>query len=155
VYNGNGVVVAPPQRQERELWNEITVAMVIPPPEGDDEAIGLDAVIQQATNGLHVKGQSFESLQRQQRRVDDKPAEMLKARYHDKQDGHDWIEELVFIEGPDSEIYSVALKCSPQQLARLEPVLAGVLESWTLPEPEPPTDAVEENTPESPTPAPH
>ena len=144
VFNGNGVVVAPPQKQEKELWSAITVVMVVPPPEAGEEAIGLDGVIQQATTGLRAKGQSFETLQRQQRTVDHKPAEMLKARYHDKTDDRDWIEELVFIEGPDDEIYSVSLKCVPQQLIRLEPVLAGVLETWRLPEPAPPADAVED-----------
>ena len=33
VFDGNGVVVAPPQKQEREFWDEVTVALVIPPPQ--------------------------------------------------------------------------------------------------------------------------
>ena len=70
-------------------------------------------------------GQAFETLQRQQRTVDHKPAQMLKVRYHEKATGRDWIEEMVFIEGPESEIYSVALKCAPENLARLEPVFDG------------------------------
>ena len=73
-------------------------------------------------------GQNFETLQRQQRTVDHKPAQMLKVRYREKATGHDWIEELVFIEGPDEEIYSVALKCAPENLARLEPVLERMCE---------------------------
>src|SRR5208283_549649 len=140
IFNGNGVVVAPPQKQERALWDAITVALVVPPPEGDEEPSGLNGVIAQATASLREAGQAFETLQRQQRTVDHKPAQMLKVRYREKPTGHDWIEKIVFIEGPDNEIYSVALKCSPQDLSRLEPVLAGVLSSWTLPEPEVPND---------------
>ena len=34
IFAGHGVVVAPQQTQDRELWNAITVAMVVPPPEG-------------------------------------------------------------------------------------------------------------------------
>ncbi|MGC2109570.1 MAG: hypothetical protein WA655_08635 [Candidatus Korobacteraceae bacterium] len=147
VFAGNGVVVAPAQKQGRALWDEITVALVAPPPEGDEEGLGLDGVIQQATTGMREAGQNFETLQRQQRTVDHKPAEMIKTRYQEKSTGRDWIEELVFIEGPDNEIYSVALKCAPQSVARLEPVLAGVLESWTLPEPEPPADATDDTAP--------
>ena len=147
VFNGNGVVVAPAQRDGREVSDEITVAMVVPPPEGDEQAIGLDGVIQQTTSGLRDSGQSFETLQRQSRTVDNMPAQMLKAKYQDKKSGRDWIEELVFIEGPDDEIYSVALKCAPQNFARLEPVFAGMLQSWMLPEPEPPADVPDEAAP--------
>jgi hypothetical protein len=39
------------------------------------------------------------------------------------------------------------LKCSPESLAHLEPIFAGVLESWLLPEPEPPAGAVEDDAP--------
>jgi len=140
VFGGNGVVIAPPQKQERALWDTITLARIVLPPEGDEEPAGLDGVIAQATASLREAGQTFETLQRQQRTVDHKPAQMLKVRYQEKPTGHDWIEKMVFIEGPDNEIYSVALKCSPQDLARLEPVLAGVLLSWALPEPEVPDD---------------
>ncbi len=63
---------------------------------------------------------------------------MLKTRYREKATGRDWVEEMVFIQGAENEIYSVALKCAPEDSARLEPVLKGVLDSWTLPQPEPP-----------------
>jgi hypothetical protein len=149
---GHGVVIAPAQKQDRTLWDEITVAMVAPPPEGDEEGIGLDGVIQQASSGLRETGQSFETLQRQQRTVDHKPAQLLKVQYREKSTGRDWIEELVFIEGPDNEIYSVALKCAPENLARREPVLNGVLGSWNLPEPEPPAVAPDEELPVQPDP---
>jgi hypothetical protein len=154
IFAGHGVVVAPPQTRDRELWNAITVAMVVPPPDGDDEPMGLDGVIGQATSGLRERGQDFETVQRQQRTVDHKPAELLKVRYQDKSNGREWVEEMVFIEGPDNEIYSVALKSSPQDLARLELMFNTVLASWTLPEPEPPPDSEEEATPKRKTNAP-
>jgi hypothetical protein len=147
IFAGHGVVVAPPQKQDRALWNAITVAMVVPAPEGDQEPLSLDGVIEQATSGLRERGQDFETVQRQQRTVDHKPAELLKVRYHEKSNARDWIEEMVFIEGPDNEIYSVALKSSPQELARLEPMFNKVLASWMLPEPEPPPGATDEASP--------
>ena len=137
VFNGNGVVVAPPQKQDRALWDAITVALVVPAPTGDEEPISLNGVIEQASSGLRESGQDFQTLQRQERTIDHKPAQMLKVRYHEKANTHDWIEEMIFIEGPDNEIYSIALKCSPQNLAHLEPVLSGVLAGWSLPAAEP------------------
>ncbi len=143
IFASHGVVVAPPQTQDRSLWDAITVAMVVPPPERDEEPLSLNGVIEQATSGLPERGQSYETLQRQQRTVDHKPAQLLEVRYHEKSNGHDWIEEMIFIEGPDNEIYSVALKCSPSSLARLEPIYKQVIASWTLPEPEPPPGTTE------------
>jgi hypothetical protein len=136
VYDGNGVAVAPPQKQDRALWDAITVALVLPSPTGDEESTGLDGVIERASSGLRENGQDFQTLQRQERTVDHRPAQMLKVRYHEKTNARDWIEEMIFIEGPDNEIYSLALKCSPQNLVRLEPVLNGVLAGWTLPPPQ-------------------
>ena len=145
VLNGKGVVVAPPQKEDRRaLWDAVTVALVVPRPTGDEEPLGLNGVIERATSGLRENGQNFETLQRQERMVDHRPAQMLKTRYRERSNGHDWIEEMIFIEGPDNEIYSVALKCSPLSLARLEPMFSQVLASWTLPEPGPPAGEAEE-----------
>jgi hypothetical protein len=152
VFGGNGVVVAPQQKEERTLWDEITLAMIAPAPEDGKEPATLDGIVDQAAVGMRDAGENFVTLQRQQRRVDDKPAEMLKAEYHEKATGRDWLEEVVFIEGADGEIYSVALKCAPQNLARREPVLDSVLRSWTLPEPEP-SPSEEAAQPQTATPA--
>jgi hypothetical protein len=147
IFGGQGVVVAPAQKEDRALWDEITLAMVVPAPEGDEEGPGLNGIVEQAMISMREAGQNFVTLQRQERTVDHKPAQMLKAQYHEKATDRDWIEEVVFIEGPDHEVYSVALKCAPQNVARLDPVLKGVLESWTLPEPQPPPDVNEDETP--------
>jgi len=136
VFGGNGVVVAPEQKQDRALWDEITVALVAPAPEGDEEGPGLNGIVEQSATAMREAGQNFVTLQRQDRTVDHKPAQLLKVQYREKASGRDWVEELVFIEGPENEIYSVALKCAPQNVAKLEPAFEGVLRSWVLPEAE-------------------
>ena len=132
VFNGKGVVVAPAQKQERAEWDEVTVALVFPPPEGDEDPVSIDQAIDQAISGVRESGQSFETLERQQRRVGDKPAELVKLHYVDKPGDREWVEELVFIEGPDSEVYSVALKCAPAALPRMEPLFLHIVDSWKL-----------------------
>jgi hypothetical protein len=71
-------------------------------------------------------------LQRQQRSVAGLPAQMIRIRYHDGPSGRDWIEQLVFIVGPDQEIYSVALKAQPGSIARLEAAFDAIVRSWKL-----------------------
>jgi len=137
VFGGNGVVVAPEQKEDRALWDAITVALVAPAPEGDEEGPGLDGIVEQSAVAMREAGQNFVTLQRQERAVDHKPAQLLKVQYKEKTSGRDWIEELVFIQGPENEIYSVALKCAPQNVGKLEPAFAELLRSWALPEAEP------------------
>jgi hypothetical protein len=97
--------------------------------------------------GVRESGQDFETLQRQQRTVDAKPAQLVKVHYADKTSGREWIEELVFLEGQDGEIYSVALKCAPATLARIEPLFLRVVSSFALPEAEAAPGAANEEAP--------
>ena len=147
IFAGNGVVVAPPQKQDRTLWDEVTIALVIPSPKGDEDPVTIDQAIVQAVSSVREGGQGVETLQRQQRTVDDKPAQLVKLHYVEKPSGHEWIEELVFVEGPDAEIYSVALKCAPTSLIRMEPIFSRIVESWSLQELEPALSAPDEESP--------
>jgi hypothetical protein len=135
VFDGAGVMVAPPQKQERELWDSVTVALVVPPPQGDDDPVTISQAISKAVAGVRQSGQTFETEQRQQRTVTGNPAEMVKLRYTEQATGHAWTEELVFIEGPDSAIYSVAMKCATAALPRMEPLFARIVDSWSVGEP--------------------
>jgi hypothetical protein len=149
VFDGNGMVIAPEQKDDRALWDEITVALVAP---GTEDAQGptLNEVMEKAATAMREAGQDFESLQRRELTVDHSPAQMLKARYRENAIGRDWIEELVFIQGQDDEIYSVALKCAPEHFSRLEPAWKQVLASWMAPEPQPPAAQAPDDKPSVP-----
>jgi len=139
VFNGAGVMVAPPQKQERDSWDSVTVALVVPPPQGDDQPVTIDQAIRRAVEGVRQSGQSFETEQRQHRTVNGHPAQMVRLRYVEQATGHAWTEKLVFIEGPDSAIYSIALKCATDSLPRMEPQFARIVDSWNVPQaPKPP-----------------
>jgi len=150
IFAGNGVVIAPEQAGDRAQWDEITVALIAPPPE-EGEGPGLNHVIDQATAAMRDTGDNLQMLQRQERTIDHNPAQTLKTRYREKSTGREWLEELVFIEGPQNEIYSVALKCAPEHLPRLEPAMKEVLASWRLPQPS--TEPTPESAPSPAAPA--
>jgi len=154
VFDGNGVVVAPEQVGDRAQWSEITVALMVPaPPDGQE--VTLNGIVEQASSSMRQAGQNFVTLRRQERTVDHDPAQLLKVSYRESSTGRDWVEEVVFIQGPDNEIYSVALRSSPEDLMRLEPVFREVLASWALPEPQIPQDAASENAPAQTAPSSH
>jgi hypothetical protein len=133
VFSGAGVVVAPPQKQERELWDSVTVALVVPPQQGNEEPTTIGEAIGRAVSGVRQSGQDFETVERQKRMVNGNPAEMVKLHYVDKSTSREWTEELVFIDGPESEIYSVSLKSATASLPRIEPQFARIVDSWALP----------------------
>ena len=138
---GNGVVVAPAQAQQRENWDAVTVALVVAPPETGHDPVTLDEAITQALTGARKSGQGFELQQRRQLTVADEPAEMVQVRYSEESSGREWVERLVFIAGPESEIYSVALKCAPGSVTQMEPLFSRIVSSWNLAAPaSPPGD---------------
>src|SRR5215472_2257512 len=59
IFDGNGIVVAPPQKQDRPLWDEVTVALMIPPPQGDEDPISIDQAIDKAVLSVRATGQNF------------------------------------------------------------------------------------------------
>jgi hypothetical protein len=129
---GDGVIVAPQQRLDRELWDEVTVAAVVPPPAENQPPTSIDQVIETAMTNMKGSGHDPATLQRQEITVAGLPAQMIRIRYHDDGSGRDWIEQLVFIEGPYQEIYSVALKAQPGTISPLESVFDGIVRSWKL-----------------------
>jgi hypothetical protein len=127
-----GVIVAPQQTLDRLFWDEVTVTNVIPPPAENQPPLNIDQVIQTAMMNMRADDHAPTTLQRQERTVAGLPAQMIRIRYHDEPSGRDWIEQLVFIEGPDQQIYSVALKGQPGTISRLEPAFDSILRSWKL-----------------------
>ena len=129
---GDGVVVAPQQALDHTLWDEVTVAAVVPAPSEDHPAMSIDKVIETAMANMQASGHNPATLQRQVRTVAGLPAQMIRIRYHDEPSGRDWIEQLVFIAGPEQEIYSVALKAQPGTIARLQAAFDNIVRSWKL-----------------------
>lgn len=146
VFDGSGIVVAPTQKGDTELWDAVTVTLVIPAPTGNEESVSIGEAIERTVAGVRNSGQNFDTLERRQLAVDGMPAELVKVHYLEQGSTREWIEELVFIEGPQSEIYSVALKTSPATLARMEPQFTHIVGSWKLAT----TDAPEAPVPKTP-----
>ncbi len=94
--------------------------------------MSIDQVIATAMTNMKASGHDPATLQRQERSIEGLPAQMIRIRYHDEPSGRDWIEQLVFIEGPEQEIYSVALKAQPGTISRLEPAFDAIVRSWKL-----------------------
>jgi len=129
---GDGVVIAPPQTSDRKLWNVVTV-VAMPTQFGEGQnPLSIDEVIDRAMAGMRAAGHIPATLERQRRTVAGVPGQMIRVRYHDEATARDWVEQLVFAEGPEQEIYSASLKTQPADLARLQPEFERILRTWRL-----------------------
>lgn len=82
-------------------------------------------------------GGSFtsETLQRTRLLLNGNEAEIVRVREHNQATENDAIENIALIEGEDGLVYSIALRCAPEEFARLEPVFQKTAHSWHLKQP--------------------
>ena len=85
-----------------------------------DELIGV--VLESMRPGVHPQ-----TLERKQMTLDGLPAQFLKLKY--VEDGRPWIEEIVLIDGEDV-VYSMALRCTPDELPSFEPIFREIVGTW-------------------------
>jgi hypothetical protein len=130
VFDGAGFVVAEPDaKKEQEDWNQITAAaMDMPEGANGQERPSTDALIDMIlgspSSGIHAQ-----TIQRSRSLIAGMPAEVLKVRLRANEASTDAIEFIALLDDGET-IYSVALGCTPEDAARLEPVFDHVLHSW-------------------------
>ena len=129
---GNDVVIAPPQAGDRSLWNVVTVVAIHEPVNPAQGTVSIDQIIETAMDNMRAAGHIPATLERQARVVAGLPGQMLRLRYHDDATGRDWVEQLVFAEGPEQQVYSASLKAQPADFERLQPAFESILRSWKL-----------------------
>jgi len=127
VFEGTGVVMAPPQTgKDKSLWDEVTASVAyLPEAQGDKEPPTFDEILSVAMKDL--PGKNVQTLQRTELSVAKRPAELVKVQYEDA--GKTWVEEIVFIDDGDA-IYSTALRAVPEDLEKLEPVFRTIVATW-------------------------
>ncbi len=59
-------------------------------------------------------------------------AQIVRVRLHDDSKNTETIEAVALIEGDEGLVYSIALRCAPQDFTRLEPVFQKVIHSWRI-----------------------
>jgi hypothetical protein len=132
--DSGGIVVAPPQSAKpSEKWSSIAAAATdLPPQPAGKERPSFDELIGVVLDSMRP-GVQAQTLERKQMSVEGMPAQVLKLKYDDE-NGQTWIEEIALMDG-DEAIYSIALRCTPDELAKLEPVFKEMVGSWRLVEP--------------------
>jgi hypothetical protein len=129
-------------------WPQISVAAIDVPTQKGGGAPSLDALI----DIVLTPDGSFTTSETQQRTrllLNGANAEILRVKLHNDvaKDASqaDTIEEVALIEGDDGLVYSIALRCAPGELARLEPIFQKTARSWRVKPPATPAKPTQDS----------
>jgi hypothetical protein len=75
---------------------------------------------------------SAQTLQRTRLLLNGADAEIVSVQLHDEAGNAGAIEAIALIQGDDGLVYSIALRCAPQDFARLEPLFQQTARSWRI-----------------------
>ncbi|HVJ04076.1 MAG TPA: hypothetical protein VM578_00240 [Candidatus Saccharimonadales bacterium] len=134
VFENLGFVVAEPHRgTDSATWPQLTVAAIDVPSAKDSNgaAPSLDTLV----DLVLTPGDSFttsETLERSRVILNGHAAEIVRVKLHDNTNKSEAVEEIALIEGEEALVYSIALRCNPDDFARLEPVFQKAAHSWQL-----------------------
>jgi hypothetical protein len=149
IFDDLGFVIAEPHPgADSATWPQLTVAAIDVPAQKDGSAPSLDSLVEIV---LTPDG-SFTSAETQQRTrliLNGSSAEIVRVRLQGQANGTESIEAVALIEGDDGLVYSIALRCAPQDFTRLEPVFEKVIQSWRI-QPPPAQSATQSATPSQP-----
>jgi len=132
VFDDLGFVVAEPHPgADSATWPQLTVAAIDVPPQKNGNPPPLDSLIEivLTPDGSFT---SAETLQRTRLLLNGNSAEVVRVRLHEEANNSGSIEAVALIEGDDGLVYSIALRCSPQDFTRLEAVFQSVIHSWHI-----------------------
>jgi len=132
IFDDLGFVVAEPHPgAETTTWPQITVASIDVPRQKDGNPPSLDSLV----DTVLIPNASFtpaETLQRARLILNGSNAEIVRVRLQESANDAESSEAVALIEGTDGLVYSIALRCAPQDYARLEAVFQKVIHSWRL-----------------------
>lgn len=132
IFDDLGFVVAEPHPEiDSAEWPQLTVAAIDVPAQKDGKAPSLDSLVDVV---LTPDGSftSAETLQRSRLLLNGSNAEIVRVRLHEESKNTDANEAVALIEGEDGLVYSIALRCAPQDFARLDAVFQQVIHSWRI-----------------------
>ena len=133
IFNGLGFVTAEPHAgTDPAAWPQLTVAAIeVSAKEGADDKPSLDALVERmltpegALASAHV-------LERSSLLLNGANAQIVRVGLPEEAGRAEAIETVALIEGDEGLVYSIALRCSPPDVNRLEPVFRQAIESWRL-----------------------
>jgi hypothetical protein len=133
VFDDLGFVVAEPVAGvDSSDWPQFTIAAIGPLAADDNgELPSLDSVV----DLVLMPGETFtssETLERSRLLLNGAESEIVRVQFFEKSGVAGPIEDVALIQGSGGLVYSVALRCAPEDFPRLEPLFQQTVQSWRL-----------------------
>lgn len=137
VFEDLGFVVAEPHTgTDSATWPQLTVAaMDVPATKNKNGTAAAQPSLDALVDIVLTPDGSFtsaETLQRSRLLLNGADTEIVRVRLHNSADKTEAIEAVALIEGDEGLVYSIALRCAPEDFARLEPVFQKAAHSWQI-----------------------
>jgi hypothetical protein len=142
VFDDMGFVVAEPHPGvESASWPQLNIAALDVSEEKNGAAVSFDSLVDRVL-APHGMPSSVETQQRTRLLLNGANAQILRVKLRDEATQAESIEQVALIEGQDGLVYSIALRCAPQDFDRLDAVFQKAVHSWRIKPVTPPPAAI-------------
>ena len=130
VYEGRGVVVAPPQSGDQQQWAQVTVAAIsIPTTEGQAPPT-VEDLVTSLLGKMAEQAANMQTVRRSEETLARRPAQVLQVRYDEN--GARWGETIVAMDGGNDSFYTVVFKAKVEDEPKYQKQVEGILRSFRL-----------------------
>lgn len=130
VYEGNGVVVAPPQTGDQAQWAQVTVAaMPIPTQEGKNPPT-VEDLVTSLLGKMAEQVANMQTVRRSEETLAHRPAQLLQVRYDEN--GQRWGETIIAMDGGNDVFYTIVFKAKVGDEPKYEKQVEGILRTFRL-----------------------
>jgi hypothetical protein len=130
VYDGHGVVVAPPQSGAEADWAQVIVAAIEIPTQAGKAPPTVEDLVTSLLRKMASEAENMQTIRRSEEALAHQPAQLLQVRYDES--GKRWGETIVAMDGGNDRFYTVVYKALARDEESYRKQVEGILRSFRL-----------------------
>lgn len=130
VYDGNGVVFAPPQSGDQAQWAQVTVAAMPIPTQAGKNPPTVEDLVTSLLGKMAEQVANMQTVRRSEEMLAHRPAQLLQVRYDEN--AQRWGETIVALDGGNDIFYTVVFKAKVDDEAKYQKQVEGILRTFRL-----------------------
>ena len=130
VYDGHGIVVAPPQSGDEAQWAQVTVAAIEIPAQQGKALPSVEDLVTALLGKMASQAENMQTVRRSEETLAGQPAQVLQVRYDEN--GKRWGETIIAMDGGNDKFYTVVFKAPVSEEAKYQKQVEALLKSFRL-----------------------
>lgn len=130
VYDGRGVVVAPPQSGDQQQWAQVTVAAISIPTQESKAPPTVDDLVTTLIGKMAEQTVNMQTVRRSEETLAQRPAQVVQVRYGEN--GARWGETIVAMDGGNDVFYTVVFKAKVDDEGKYQKQVESILHTFRL-----------------------